>query len=271
MAGFLYFVPGAQTGDQALERLREAGLSHAVELIGQEGPATNQVAPGPEGLTGYTVGRGGHYLFDKDAQEWHRIPGSEDPGLFFGWQKDAPPGPADLARPKQIDGHRVALGDGNAWTCPVAFCPVDEHAGLPAVPRVITLAADGSKEYVVREDYRRLWDLACAFWAEVMASTDGTDEKTPPAEGDKPASFTWIGRNELGAVVTKLGNLFDLTCELLAVNYLVGRAEVSALELLDSANAALPAMALVDSPSQEGLEKKAPPSGGASTSPGAGG
>lgn len=71
------------------------------------------LAQGPEG----NQARSG---FDNDAQQWLKVKSREHDGSkWFGWWKDAPPAPPDLARGEPGDGWPVKLGDGREWIIPV--------------------------------------------------------------------------------------------------------------------------------------------------------
>lgn len=270
MPGFLYFVPGALNMGEAKAALEKAGAPHAVETVGRSGPMFNQIsipaaesAGGPAG-SGYIVGREGFHLYNKKTQEWHRAPvlveGYDGPGYWVGFERDAPPGPEELARQKQLAGHWVELADGKRWLAPVARLPIGEE-GVPALPRVVKLGADRAKTMTVVASHRWLWDEACAFWDEWAAVCD---EAAPQRE-----EFTWVARSTEGRIVTRIDSCFDLACRALAVNYRLGPAEVSVLGLVTSENAADVPLALVDWPSDVELAKKAEASGGESSSPGA--
>jgi len=253
----LYFVPVPQQGAAEAE-LRAAGAAHAVD----GGANYAQETAGPAG-PGYLVGRdAASLLYDPDRQTWEKAPvlveGYAGPGYWVGFDTASPPGPADLAREKQLDGHWVELGDRHRWLVPVARM----RSGVANVPRRVRLGAGGEKTLTIVPAYEALWAEACAFWGEWIAALD----PDVPAAGE----FTWVGRSKAGAVATRLDRCFDLTCTALAVNYRVGPPEISLLGLVDSENAADAPLALCDWPSVEALAKKAGASGAESTSPGAG-
>ena len=259
MSSFLYFVPGATSPKQAEAALKAAGAAHATEGDAQY----NQFAGGPPlGPPGYIVGRGTNYLLKADEQEWQKAPVLVDPydgaGYWIGWQKDAPPGPEDLARPKQLPGHFVEFGDVKKWLVPVARRYYEGPAGMtwrPTLPSPKRLKADGSgwEEGAIREEYRRLWEHAERIIAIFVAAAAAEKE-------GKKSDVAFTYSEEADALV-----------EALALNYCVGAVEISALGLLSS-DCIIPALnAIVDVPTLTDLiKKKALASGADITSPGEG-
>ena len=74
MGGFLYFVPGARTPDQAEKVLREAGALHVVGRPGEK-PALSKVDSMGPGGTGMLVWPGaGVRTYDPGSQEWQAAP-----------------------------------------------------------------------------------------------------------------------------------------------------------------------------------------------------
>ena len=257
MPGFLYFVPHVTGPDAALDELRKAGAAHAAETVGASSPVCNQVSPGPGDLSGYVVGREGFYLFDKDSQEWQKAPvlvegpggkAYDGPGYWIGWRKDSPPGPDDLARQKQLDGHWVKLGDGNLWLVPVARRYVFEDGAIRHRVELSTvrhLDADGRwKADTVAEQYRRLWAWLTLF--------------------DR-----WLAAEEGAAEDFDFQSETEFVVEALRLNYRLGSVEASLLGLLDTTGIIGAIEAVTDRPGLEELKKKGPAPDGGSTSPGA--
>lgn len=232
MSGFLYYLPGKET--PKLDDARAVGLAYAFEgefkfrgcHSGPDGTIGAVCAVTTEGL--------GYY---PDRQTWRQIPGSP---VWLGYVKDAPPPPEDLARTEQLSGHRVKLGDGKAWLCPVARGVADNGDWVGhylALPAKVTLSDSGEWTIgEVEERYRELWSLALSFWDVFSGSVKGDDS---------PVSFDFAG--SLDAAVTCL-----------QANYRIGRTEAAALGLFDhqAVKAGLVLQALVDWPSWDLLLKK---------------
>lgn len=246
MAGFIYFVPNARAKDPAVARLGEIGrptsmIGEALVRITERGPndqpgALAAADTGPRGKQARS-------LYMPDEQTWVRAPGAD---WWLGYWNDRPPCPEDLERARLKPGHKVALADGNKWTLPVARA----LSGRPAVPQVVRVNDGGAKVLDVVAADRALWERALAFWDEWQALADTAEQQSDID------SYTWVGRKD-GVVVISIDNCFDAAVELLAINYRVGEAEISALELLTTDNMIECLLALVDWPSLEALEKKA--------------
>ncbi len=217
MNGFLYFIEGKNTVTKA--DLEAAGLAYAFD-----GPFSFREAGTGPGAAGVVVGVGENIGFYPDRQTWLPIPGS--PGVFLGFEiAETKPKPADLARTEQIDGYVVELADGESWLVPVARC-FPEGSMLPMA---MTIGPDGK---VVKEalpkfaaacrDAERLWDF---FRSENgMLNEDETVEPLDDSE------------------------MFALAAGVLALNYRVGPAEVSALRLLTTKNIKRILWCFVDAP-----------------------
>lgn len=253
MAGFLYFVPTAQTEKQAYELLRAGGAGHATE-----GVVTKTFGPGPDGSGGILApwspvtkaNRAGNCVYREAEQEWRKSPiGGDEATWWLGWWKADPPTPDDLARERQIQGHLVELADGNRWLIPVARRyripdDADQPQWLPAFPCRRELGADGKfTPGDVVEPYRKLWD-----YIEPMLKAFG-----PNADGE-----------------IAFDDICQFQVEALRLNYRVSTVEVWALGLLDSAMAAHDIFnAVADGPGLKELLGKVQAPDGGSTSPGA--
>lgn len=140
----------------------------------------------------------------KDASrlEWHQ---SVDGAWWLGIDRDNPPTPEWLARPRMIAGMPVRLRDGNMWLIPRVW-PSRLHdesraCGLPLEPMK---GQDGAVRYSVQREYAALVQQA-QEWLELVQSDAGTTR-----------------------------DMFGFCAALLGVGYRVGPTEVLALRLLDS-------------------------------------
>ena len=117
MASFLYWWPGR---DVMVSRSHagEAGLAYAFD---QEIACTLGYS-GPDGGKGAVFAQGADPRIDLDNQTWRKIPKSPV-DAWVGHDNRAKPGPDDLLRAQQIDGHLVKLLDGSQWLIPVARPP----------------------------------------------------------------------------------------------------------------------------------------------------
>jgi hypothetical protein len=155
-----------------------------------------------------------------------------------GWFKDGQPGaprPAHLLRPEPIDGHQVKLADGNPWLIPIARSIVQGAT----LPERLVLGPNGK---VVREPLERFAELSAAaerIWHRIVYDNAEQAERE--------------NMEDPGALSTE--ELFDIACQALAVNYRIGRWEISALKLLTSQTAMNVVKALVDLPTIERVSK----------------
>jgi hypothetical protein len=232
MSGFLYYVVGRKT--MTLKALDAQGLGYIAAEAGPEWAATAQGPDGAAGVIFSLPGRMGAALSPSAVGEcrWEKYPGRED--VWLGWNPKAPPAPIDLVRSTVVPGHPVKLSDGNEWLVPVAR----RLAGRTELP--CSVAWDGKtwKQGQVLERYRELWEEACRLWDEIT--------------GAKAATI-------------RLETSLDFAARALAVNYRLGPAEISALQLFDTESEGRMVLAVVDWPAFEELEKKvpgSPPAGG---------
>ncbi len=246
MNGFLYYIPNRQA--VPTEDLAAVGLAHAFD----EGvtPTACPVTHGPDGAGGVVLSdsaraKPGYY---PDQQTWL----AAGNGLQVGWYKGEMPTRADLGRRRMLDGYHVALADGDdKWIVPVIRSWEENGKGivpLPAVPRRKALDATGKLcAGDVLPQYESIWRSIAEVW----------DELSNP---DQPAA------------AEDLDDKRDmLAIELLAMNYLIGPAEVVAMGLFEHPN---PATALIillacDQPGYAAIKKKADPAGGCMSDGGA--
>lgn len=229
MPGMLYFVP-TDRENLSLEELAGAGLAHALE----KSAARCRAAKGPGGGPGLVVvpacpggeaPRAGYY---SDSQLWEEGPkdGEGNVRWWLGCEKDARPGPDDLARSEQFGGHKVRLADGSDWLVPVA-----RHVGGETpFPRALSLVEGRWEPGRVKARFGWLWEQAARIW-DALGQVEGATE----------VSF----EDEVGIAV-----------EALALNYRLGPHEVSFLELLDTRVEAEVVLALIDWPSVVEIQKK---------------
>ena len=197
--------------------------------------------PNPAGFTktllmeGGPDGRGGAIFSDPTvaapadytAIRWTKIPGTKH---YLGVDPDRGlPGPGDLIRDEIIDGYAVALGGGdikNEWIVPLArIWP--EGTKIPAT---MGYGPDGDFVTEPVERYRPLCKKAERIF-DAVAAGHGLIE---PAD-----DLVEIDDGKEG---------FDLAVEILAVNYRIGAAEVSAMALIDTDNLHMIIGCLVDLP-----------------------
>jgi len=239
--GFLYYLPGVQS-PVSIEAARKA-CNYA--FADCETVVSRGVMRGPwDGPVGSIVGRPGLEdvgLYD-NRQTWFRTAG--DSGICVGIENGVELGPDDLARPRQLDGHWVRLGDdGHEWLIPTArrFSKdvegVTWYCGLPCRS---VYQADGSwspTEPVKR--YEGFWRTALDFWE---AFTKGEEKGT---------------RREFHF---DFDRMHQAAVEALQINYAVGPAEVSHLGLLTFSSCQEIMEAVIDLPTlNEYLKKKRSP------------
>jgi len=166
-------------------------------------------APGPGGHSGaivtYNPGgvvakRVGHY---PKFIRWTKV--RNEPELWLGIDREYPPTPEELARPKQVPGHPVELADGNTYQVPVIRSP----ARQTQLPRGMGYDGNGDFTMSIRPEYEPLWDRAGECWD--IFYKDGS-KSTPFAE------------------------LLEHSLAFLGVNYRIGRYEQSVLQLVDTIN-----------------------------------
>jgi hypothetical protein len=197
--GLLYYKSGAKAANS--EKVKEWGLAYAFEDLGGY-----RECKGPDGEDGVMFAENGEELgYHKDRQSWAPYPGQE--GLWVGWYIDAKPGPKELSRQKQVPGYTVELTDGNEWEIPVALMPGDPPQ--PALPRVLKWDGDSWTPGRVAEVYRCFWDTACAVFEQVLEAHKG---------------------DAYGVVA----DTSDLAAQAMTINYRIGPAEISVLELWES-------------------------------------
>lgn len=244
MPGLLYFVPGQSHAE--LADAAELGLGHAFEtnLTPREINGT-----GPDGGQGVVLADAtrvpdiGYY---RDRQEWRVIPGNPA-AAWVGRFTDQPVRPEDLARLEMLPGHAVCMGDRQDWQAPIARAWVVGEDGVDgwyeSLPHRTGL--DEENHWIrgqVAERYRRVWEIAVAFWDEFWQAA-GTAE--PVEGGATRIEFDFQGLADAAVVV-------------LAANYRLARAEVGLLGLFEESTPAEVLQAAIDWPTyvKEEIKKK---------------
>jgi len=250
MAGFLYYVSGGHSG-MTLVDLARAGLGHAFERP----PAKTEVLRGPDGQAGLvvaderTLGREIRYI--PDQQTWRRLvsqlptPNSQLVpwvGLYRGDR----PGPEDLARKEQLQGHWVRLADDRDWLCPIARGWAEQDGQLRwyhSLPQVLELDEQGQWRHgPVLARYAPLWDLALQ-WDETLLR--GWEERNDAESGEEVV------------MALKFQGAVEAAVRALGVNYRIGPTEAAMLGILTGPLAGEILNALVDLPTRrEWAEKK---------------
>lgn len=203
MPGFLYYLPG-ETRKFTRDELDEVGLTYAFD----RNPTSNYCRHGPDGKQGMVLASGdtkvGYYA---DKQTWRRIPGNKA-DAWVGIYSDDPPTPDDLARSVQLDGHLVALGDGNKWLIPKARAWIEEDGELRwqhTLPQRLARNDDGHWEpQGPTERYARLWEIV-TLWGPAQELS--WNDAVSCAIDVLRANYTGLGHDEI-----ELLGLLDTDC-----------------------------------------------------------
>lgn len=207
MAAFIYYFPDRA---QPLARNafsdddRKCGLDL---LLRDASIGYSDYAAGPDGGRGtmsMVAANGGseHMVFvnDEAVQRWVKV----NPHYWVGMYLDARrPTPADLARPTQVDGEKVELA-GQEWLLPVCG-PV-----ISKLPMSFQYVLNGSG-----------WEWKASTRKEFLALQEECKRVI-----ERFGSHTDEDANKLFA------QNMEFCVSMLAVNYHVGRVEVSMLEVL---------------------------------------
>jgi hypothetical protein len=163
---------------------------------------------GPDGGNGvcaifHRPGADARVRYDAETQHWEECSGGS---YWVGYEKGAAPGPVDLARKAQVNGHFVELCDGQQWRVPL----VRQWDGRTSLPVRIKLASDGSQLQQVSPKYEAVYNRVFSEWEEWFNAGD-----------DYGRTFV---------------QLVDYCSEVLSVNYHVSKWECSVIGLFDSEN-----------------------------------
>ena len=211
MAGFLYYFPDVDPSQVSPSFLEGRGLSLAFRDLLQPGnwqPSHNvTIAPivhGPDGKGGcyvYPIPETGNlprtHGYDKETQEWW------DCGEYWlGIDTENRPTPPELVRPTVVTGYDYRLGDDWDWMCPVIRRP----DGTPNIPQSWGENGSGFVEKVLMQ-WEWAWTLCEKIWNVFIGAEN-------------------IERSEA----------WDICCQLLSINYRIGKHEITKLGLVTSDN-----------------------------------
>lgn len=213
---FLYYIPGKKYDDVQPSDLAAnpvlAGpffdLIHSPKMFKANRVGVTVENRGPDNGAGCIVSvqpqvdrnlNTPHY--NANTQTWRKF-GEQ----WIGWQEDMKPGPESLRRPKQIDGYEVELGDGKIWIAPTVR-PFHETQATLGCSLPMMLGIDESREHTARvvERFRDIWETTVRI-ADIFYN------------GEQYAQFAF----------------FDDAVKCLALNYRIGNAEATILELLNT-------------------------------------
>lgn len=230
---FLYYIPGKKYEDVTASDLAAnpilAGpffdLIHSPRLFKSHRVGCTVDNRGPDNGSGCIVGiqpqvdrnmNMPHY--NEATQTWRQYKGQ-----FIGWQTDMMPGPESLRRPTQISGYEVELGDGRIWNAPTIrpFHEDVKNWGC-SLPSLIGIDENGEHTGRVIERYRSIWETSRKI-ADVL--------------------FNGTPANPFGK--------FDDAVACLSLNYKIGAAEATILELFTTETINAVTGAAVDNPMVE--------------------
>lgn len=237
MASPLYYLPGRKQASP--EAIRAAGLGYLLDGAGGL-PSAEVPHSGPDGKGGCMAALVPHGAGEVAISAlvrgltWAQLPGSQ---AWLGWRAEDPPGPTELARREQVDGHEVELGDDRRWLVPVARC-LDGGTRLPR-----RLAWDGAEWSAgeVLERYRALWEASGRIWDAIRDAAGGAADDVSDAAVAARPTFT---------------EECNVACAALAVNYRLGAGEVSLLGLFEERAEIRAIKALIDWPTLAEVKKK---------------
>ena len=217
MSKFIYAVPGPTLSG---EILGGTGLDKILDGLS---PLTQQYHDGPEGSgPGYYVSTSG--TVKRFVGNWIKSFSGE---YFIGYDPNDLPTEKELARQRQMQGHRVKLTDGGEWLIPVAR----KITGGSALPQRLILGANG--EVVEQEliEYAAYANAAEKLWND----------------GQKYAGLQ-TGEYELDNTAR-----LRLAYDALGWNYRVGIEEINMLGLVHTENLALIFEAILDQPTLKAI------------------
>lgn len=224
MAGFLYYIRGTQN-KPSFEVLEKHGLGGCV--VDSFVPCMKFI-DGTNGCIFTVHGRFNGDLkrigFYNEYQSWTDFKIGENI-LSIGINLEEKITPKDLIKKDFIDGHKVALGDGNEWTIPLArrFMSTGSVCFLP---KQLAMYQEGSIVEIPLEKYAKLQSIAEKF--AILANF---------IDGEKPTNF-----------IENQSLLFKVCADVLAVNYNLTYREITVLGLFDSSNMIEILNAIIDVP-----------------------
>lgn len=255
--GLLYYIEGAHPQDVLPGKY--AFLAYAFDkkptgcgcVHGPDGAGAGAVFADSAKVPGHKIG---HY---PDKQKWQKLFGTGDVIAYVGMYVDDRPSPADLQREPMLNGHVVAMADGQQWIAPVARGQSDTEGELGwynALPTNTTLDDDGNwAQGAVVPRYEALWDAACKWWEVFTGAVSAlsTAKGGEPAPDGNAVSFTFADKNDAA-----------LTC--LSANYRLAKPEVVLLGLFNDQATQAVLMASVDWPTLQDIAQKKTADGGLS-------
>ncbi len=176
MGDILYFIP--ERSNITVDRLRELGLGFAFddELLAKRGIVKSIEAFGNNIGTICARSGGQNFGYYPDKQTWNRLACITDVEVYWGYNNDQKPTPADLQRAECLPGKDLKLSDENSWHVPIAR----EYASVESIPIPICALpckismVDGKLQRGINplQKYQELWRIANE-WAVHMGSGQG--------------------------------------------------------------------------------------------------
>lgn len=223
MKEFIYYIPALRTAPSEAA-LKEHGI---MQCIGS-GHRARGCDSGPDSTGGMIVAGPGESVigFHPHRQTW-----SKAGNIWIGWENGQLPGPNELQRDELVEGHRITMGDKAEWLVPI----VRSNARGTALPQSFLLNEAGEWSRRPMQVYQDLAGAAEKLWKWCVAEM--LRHAGPSGEN---------GQDDVEGPTSP--QLADLVCRALAVNYKVGRWEVSILKLLDDRIIWTASKAIVDWP-----------------------
>jgi hypothetical protein len=214
MGGFIY---GLATNEINKQVLADTELN---KVLG-DNPTTRQTNMLPGGGKGLLIAGQGtdskHLLYKPEEQDWQKALNGK---YWIGWYVNAMPGPIELARKEQIDGHQVFLGDGKKWQIPLARA---FPAGT-ALPQALIMGKDGVLKAELIPRFIEFSKKAEKYWTDFLIIIG-------VAEG-KPA--------------TTMEQAWEMAVEALNINYHISTDEINIMKLLNTNNIREVCKAIID-------------------------
>lgn len=221
---FIYAVNNESVLSAAV--LERTGLGGILKNPG-EMPAVSSIA-GPGGgrcvLFGDMAVKDIRFLPDK--QKWLK---SYNEKYHVGYYLDSPPSAAELARKKQLAGHKVELGDGKDWLIPVAR----KFAEGSVLPLALGIGAKGEIIVDELEEYIGFSGRAARYYRETLRQALRIEVE--PMEID---------------------DQIKLAIEAIMLNYHISIQETFILKLINSVNMSEICGAVIDTPSINAVAKQ---------------
>ncbi|QDU61234.1 hypothetical protein Pan216_20880 [Planctomycetes bacterium Pan216] len=163
MSSLLYYFPKAEPFYDPKQIPAACELDH---LAGAKIKTSSKVyRDGPDGGMGAVIvvepggGKAAKCGIYPDKQTWHPVRNGDQVTHYLGWESENPPGPSDLERPKQVEGHPVELGDGNKWVIPCVHVPSPANT----MPMAYTIGDDGAFSLSLLPGYEKLMEMSVVW------------------------------------------------------------------------------------------------------------